>query len=94
MRKISVNAAPEFEARGVAAEVLMVDQNGREFRAYCDPLVAPPIDVKKEKVTTKFMNLCGGSMGEKAATQAKDAILTMDPTSNMKKLIRRFHGTP
>jgi 2-methylcitrate dehydratase PrpD len=87
MKKISVRPASEFEGVGVAAEVVIKDIQGREFQEYFDPLVAPPIEVKKEKVKSKFMNLCRDMMGEKAAIRAVDAILAMEKTPSMRELV-------
>lgn len=88
MQRISMKADPEIS--GVAARVEVETDSGRVLEEVNNSLAPMALSVKKQKVTKKFMDLCGPIMGKSKADTAMKAILSLDRAGNIKDLVAQL----
>jgi 2-methylcitrate dehydratase PrpD len=87
MKKINVINDPKMQALESLVEV--ETNNGKSFQAFSDILQQiPSLEVKKERVASKFLDLCEPILGEKKSLALKKKIETMDKLRNMKSMTR------
>jgi 2-methylcitrate dehydratase PrpD len=87
MKKINVINDPKMQALESLVEV--ETNNGKSFQAFSDILQQiPPLEIKKERVASKFLDLCEPVLGEKKSLALKKKIETMDKLRNMKSMTR------
>ena len=77
MKKIKVINDPEIKALESLVEVETGD--GKRFSSFSDILQQiPPLEVKKERVASKFLDLCGPVLGKRKSLALKKRIEAMD----------------
>ncbi len=82
MKKITVINDPEMKALESLVEV--DTHQGRSFHAFSDILQQiPSLEVKKERVASKFLDLCGPVLGKRKALALKKRIEAMDTLQDM-----------
>jgi len=87
MKKINVINDPKIQALESLVEV--ETNNGKSFQAFSDILQQiPPLEVKKERVASKFLDLCGPVLGKKKSLTLKKKIEKMDKLQNMKDMAK------
>jgi 2-methylcitrate dehydratase PrpD len=87
MKKINVINDPKMQALESLVEV--ETNNGKSFQAFSDILQqTPPLEVKKERVASKFLDLCEPVMGKKKSLTLKKKIENMDKLNNMKNMAK------
>ncbi|MDI6741113.1 MAG: MmgE/PrpD family protein [Smithella sp.] len=87
MKKINVINDPKMQALESLVEVETT--NGKCFQAFSDILQQiPSLEVKKERVASKFLDLCEPVLGKKKSLDLKKKIETMDKLRNMKNMSR------
>lgn len=87
MKKIKVINDPKIMALESIVEVEV--NNGKSFQAFSDILQqTPPLEVKKERVASKFLDLCEPVLGKKKSLALKKKIESMDTLQNMKDMAK------
>jgi len=87
MKKVNVINDPKIQA--LEAEVELETNDGKSFQAFSDILQQiPPLEIKKERVASKFLDLCEPVLGKKKSIALKKKIETMDKLRNMKSMTR------
>jgi 2-methylcitrate dehydratase PrpD len=87
MKKINVINDPKIMALESIVEVEL--NNGKSFQAFSDILQqTPPLEVKKERVASKFLDLCEPVLGKKKSLALKKKIESMDTLQNMKDMAK------
>lgn len=87
MKKINVINDPKMQALESIVDV--ETNNGKSFHAFSDILQQiPSLEIKKERVASKFLDLCEPVLGEKKSLAMKKKIETMDKLRNMKSMTR------
>ena len=82
MKKITVINDPEMKALESLVEV--DTHQGRSFHAFSDILQQiPSLEVKKERVASKFLDLCGPVLGKRRSLALKKKIEAMDTLQDM-----------
>jgi 2-methylcitrate dehydratase PrpD len=82
MKKITVINDPEMKALESLVEV--ETHQGGSFHAFSDILQQiPSLEVKKERVASKFLDLCGPVLGKKKSLTLKKKIEAMDTLPDM-----------
>jgi 2-methylcitrate dehydratase PrpD len=82
MKKITVINDPEMKALESLVEV--ETHQGRSFHAFSDILQQiPSLEVKKERVASKFLDLCGPVLGKRRSLALKKKIEAMDTLQDM-----------
>lgn len=82
MKKITVINDPQMKALESLVEV--ETHQGGSFRAFSDILQQiPSLEVKKERVASKFLDLCGPVLGKKKSLALKKKIEAMDTLQDM-----------
>jgi 2-methylcitrate dehydratase PrpD len=88
MRRINLQL--DLDKTGLEATVYMKTNDGREYCADSDILQQiPPIDIKKERVRSKFMDLCEPLLGEKKTLAIEQDINRLQET-NITDLMAHF----
>jgi 2-methylcitrate dehydratase PrpD len=83
MKKITVAVDPEMKT--LESRVEMETGEGKKYNAFSDVLQEiPALDVKREKVKSKYFDLCGSVIGEEKTGRVAEAILGMDTVGDMK----------
>jgi 2-methylcitrate dehydratase PrpD len=87
MKKINVVNDPKMLALESLVEVETND--GKSFQAFSDILQQiPPLEVKKERVASKFLDLCETVLGKKKSLTLKKKIENIDKLQNMKDMAK------
>ena len=87
MKKINVINDPKMQALESLVEV--ETNNGKSFQAFSDILQQiPSLEVKKERVASKFLDLCEPVLGKKKSLTLKKKIEKMDKLQNMKDMAK------
>jgi len=82
MKKIKVIDDPEIKALESLVEVEIHD--GKTYKAFSDILQQiPPLEVKKERVVGKFLDLCEPVLGKKKSMRMKKQIEGLDTIQDM-----------
>jgi len=82
MKKISVIHDPEMKALESIVEVETKD--GAIYRAFSDILQQiPPFEVKRERVGSKFLDLCSPVIGRRKSASLKEKIEVLDTLQDM-----------
>jgi 2-methylcitrate dehydratase PrpD len=82
MKKINVINDPKMQALESLVEV--ETNNGKSFQAFSDILQqTPPLEVKKERVASKFLDLCEPVLGKKKSLALKKKIEALDKLQDM-----------
>ena len=82
MKKITVINDPEMKALESLVEV--ETHQGKSFNAFSDILQQiPSLEVKKERVASKFLDLCGPVLGKRRSLALKKKIEAMDTLQDM-----------
>ena len=85
MKKISVTVDPEMKT--LESRVELDTGEGKTFSAVADVLQEiPALDFKREKVRSKYLDLCGPVMGEEKAGSFADEILGMERLASLTAL--------
>ncbi len=93
MKKIAVKAAPDASILGLAAKVEVETISGKKLEGFSDILnEIPGLDVKKQKVQTKFRNLCAPLWEDQQVEETIQTLLQLEEVKNIKGLIKRFNG--
>ncbi len=88
MKKIEV--VLDSNIQGLAAKVEVKTHAGRVFQGFNDILnEIPELEIKKEKVRTKFMDLCAPVMGRERADKILKSILALEDLKNIKTFVKR-----
>ena len=89
MKKINVINDPKMLALESLVEI--ETNNGKKFEAFSDILQQiPPLEVKKVRVVSKFLDLCEPVLGKKKSLSLKKKIEGMDKLQNMKDMAKNF----
>jgi hypothetical protein len=87
MKKINVINNPKMQA--LESLIELETNEGKNFQAFSDILQQiPPLEIKKERVASKFIDLCEPVLGKKKSIALKKKIETMDKIRNMKNMTR------
>jgi 2-methylcitrate dehydratase PrpD len=87
MKKINVINDPKMQALESLVEV--ETNNGKSFQAFSDILQQiPPLEVKKERVASKFLDLCEPVMGKKKSLTLKKKIEALNTIKDMKNIAK------
>jgi len=87
MKKINVINDPKIMALESIVEVEV--NNGKSFNAFSDILQqTPSLEVKKERVASKFLDLCEPVLGKKKSLALKKKIEAMDTLQDMKDMAK------
>ncbi|KQC10642.1 MAG: hypothetical protein APR62_11775 [Smithella sp. SDB] len=87
MKKVNIINDPKIQA--LESEVELETNDGKNFKAFSDILQQiPPLEIKKERVTSKFLDLCEPVWGKKKSLALKKKVETMDKLGNMKNMAR------
>jgi 2-methylcitrate dehydratase PrpD len=87
MKKINVINDPKMQALESLVEV--ETNNGKSFQAFSDILQQiPPLEVKKERVASKFLDLCEPVMGKKKSLTLKKKIESLNTIKDMKNIAK------
>jgi len=90
MKRIEV--VPDSNLQGMAAKVEVQTYSGRMLQGSHDILnEIPELEIKKEKVKAKFMDLCAPVLGRKTSEDIMGSVLALEDFKNMKTLIERIH---
>jgi hypothetical protein len=82
MKKINVINDPKIQALESLVEVETND--GKSFNAFSDILQqTPPLEVKKERVDSKFLDLCEPVLGKEKSLALKKKIEALDKLKDM-----------
>ena len=82
MKKINVINDPEIKVLESLVEVEV--DNGKIFKAFSDILQQiPSLEVKKERVASKFLDLCGPVLGKRKTPALKKKIEALDTLQDM-----------
>lgn len=87
MKKINVINDPKIQA--LESEVEVETNDGKNFKAFSDILQqVPPLEIKKERVASKFIDLCEPVWGKKKSLALRKKIETMDKLKNMRSMAK------
>ncbi|HQP56801.1 MAG TPA: MmgE/PrpD family protein [Syntrophorhabdus sp.] len=87
MKKINVINDPKMLALESLVEVEV--DNGKKFEAFSDILQKiPPLELKQERVASKFFDLCEPVLGKKKSLELKKKIEKLDTVKNMKNIAK------
>jgi 2-methylcitrate dehydratase PrpD len=87
MEKIVVTLDPNKTA--LEASVLVETRDGRKLEGASDILQQiPPLDIKKDRVRKKFMDLCGVIMSEKKVREVADRIDALASMASMTDFVK------
>ncbi|MGA3085670.1 MAG: MmgE/PrpD family protein [Thermodesulfobacteriota bacterium] len=90
MKRIEV--LPDSNLQGMAAKVEVETHSGQIFQGSNDILnEIPELEIKKEKVRAKFMDLCAPALGRKTSEDTMGSVLALEDFKNMKTFIERIH---
>jgi 2-methylcitrate dehydratase PrpD len=93
MEKISIVAVPDSSILGLAAKVEVETLSGKRFEGFNDIMnEIPALDIKRQKVQDKFINLCAPLWDGKQTEKIAKTILALEEVNNMKVLIEGFQG--
>jgi 2-methylcitrate dehydratase PrpD len=93
MEKITVEAVPDSNLLGLSARVEVETLSGKRLEGFSDILnEIPELDLKRQKVRMKFMDLCSPLWDGKQAEEIAKTILALEEVNNMKALMEGFHG--
>lgn len=82
MERITVIDDPEMKALESLVELEVND--GRTFKAFSDILQQiPPLEIKKERVAAKFLDLCGPVLGKRKSQAVKKSIENLETVVDM-----------
>ncbi len=82
MERITVVDDPQIKALESLVEVRTLD--GRTFSAFSDILQQiPPLEVKQERVSAKFLDLCGPVLGRKRSQALRRSIENLEKITDM-----------
>jgi len=85
MRKVSLIEDSRMKALESQVEVEILD--GRRFSAYYDILQQiPPLEMKKERITGKFFDLCGPVLGKRKSQAVRKMIEVLESLQDMRKM--------
>lgn len=91
MERVSVMA--DETMGGLAARVLIETRGHKMFQDFSDVLnEIPPLEIKKAKVQSKFLDLAAPVLGEKPSKAIMASILRMEELVNMKALVEDLSG--
>jgi 2-methylcitrate dehydratase PrpD len=83
MKKITVTVDPEMKT--LESRVEMKTAEGNTFSAFSDVLKdVPALNMKREKVKSKYFDLCGPVMGKEKTGTLADEILGMETLPNLR----------
>ncbi|MEW6439323.1 MAG: MmgE/PrpD family protein [bacterium] len=83
MHQIRVTLNPEFKA--VEARVEVETKTGEVFSGFSNVLQqTPPLNLKRERVASKYLDLCGQAVGKERAQKIDEEILELESLGNMK----------
>jgi 2-methylcitrate dehydratase PrpD len=89
MSKISL--VKDNEILLLSSKVEVDTNDGRSFSAFCDVMQEiPPLDEKREKIKSKFLDLAGAVLGDAKAEKLIDEILSLEKMKNMNELVATF----
>lgn len=89
MKKIEV--VPDSNIQGLAAKVEVKTKSGRVLQGSNDILnEIPELEIKKEKVRAKFMDLCAPFLGRGQAEKIMKSVLALEDLKNMKTFVKRI----
>ncbi len=85
MKKITVLNDPEIKALESLVEIELDD--GKVFKSFSDILQQiPPLDVKKARVKSKFLDLCDPVLGKVKSRSIMEKIETLETLSDMRDI--------
>jgi 2-methylcitrate dehydratase PrpD len=83
MKKISVAVDPEMKT--LESRVEMETKGGKVHSAFVDVLKeVPPLETKRERVKSKYFDLCGPVIGPEKTGELADKILGLEKLSNVR----------
>lgn len=89
MRRIRVVNDPEIKALESIVEIETGD--GRRFEGFSDILQQmPPLEVKKERVRSKFCDLCEPVLGQDKAVDLAQAVLGLENAGSMREFAEEY----
>jgi 2-methylcitrate dehydratase PrpD len=87
MKKINVINDPKMQALESLVEVEV--NNGKSFQSFSDILQQiPPLEVKKVRVASKFLDLCEPVLGKKKSLDLKKKIEALDTLKDMRNMAK------
>lgn len=91
MKKIAV--VLDKEIGPIEARVTVKTNTGEEHSCVSDIFKQiPPLEVKRNKVKAKFLDLCGAALGAEKAKKLSEAILSMEKIGNIRKFVDQLNG--
>ena len=79
MEKISIVAVPDSSILGLAAKVEVETLSGKRLQGFNDIMnEIPELETKRQKVQSKFMDLCVPVLGRKQSEEVMKAILILE----------------
>jgi 2-methylcitrate dehydratase PrpD len=83
MEKITVVLDPEMKT--LESRVEMKTKGGKAYSAFSDVLQEiPPLEIKRERVKSKYFDLCGPVIGPEKTGELADRILGLEKISNVR----------
>jgi len=93
MEKITVVSVPDSSLLGLSARVEVETFSGKRLEGFSDILnEIPELELKRQKVRRKFMDLCSPLWDGKQAEEIAGTILTLEEVNNVTAFITGFNG--